>query len=187
MSYFIRSRKAHKMALFGTLLFSSGVVKLYRFCRKWGIDSQRSMFFGPAVNEAYKLESKIAIHPRIVIDSYVAEAVIENISQTKYEIVAKDPKYINLFGAHLMPNIPLMEEGVVEQDIDGKYIYNYLHFPENNIAMPNYYLSCEHFIKEIINYCYEQIDNNTQYKIIDKYFYLLRFCQTKLQNLQYEV
>lgn len=151
------------------------------------IDSQRSMFFGPAVNEAYKLESKIAIHPRIVIDSYVAEEVIENISQTKYEIVAKEPKYINLLGAHLMPNIPVMEDGIVEQDIDGKYIYNYLHFPENNIALPSYYLSCEDFIKEIINYCFEQINNNTQYKIIDKYFYLLRFCQTKLENLQYEV
>ena len=37
MSYFIRSRKAHKMALFGTLLFSSSVVKLYRICRKWGM------------------------------------------------------------------------------------------------------------------------------------------------------
>ena len=37
LSYFIRSRKAHKMALFGTLPFSSGVIKLYRFYRKWGM------------------------------------------------------------------------------------------------------------------------------------------------------
>ena len=151
------------------------------------IDQERSMFFGPAVNEAYKLESETAIHPRIVIDSYVAEEVIENILQTKYEIVVKDPQYINFLGAHLMPDIPIMEDGVVEQDIDGNYIFNYLHFPENNILMSNYYLSCEDFIKEIINYCYEQIDNNKHYRIIDKYFYLLRFCQSKLENLQYEV
>ncbi len=37
LSYFIRSRKAHKMALFETLLFSSGIVKLCRFCCKWGM------------------------------------------------------------------------------------------------------------------------------------------------------
>lgn len=32
------------------------------------------------MNKAYKMESEIAIHPRIVIDDYIAEAVLENIS-----------------------------------------------------------------------------------------------------------
>jgi len=153
------------------------------------VDSHRSMFFGNAVNQAYKLESKIAIHPRIVIDSCVADEVIENISQVKYKMVTKDPRYINFLGAHLMPKMPETGDGIVEQDIDEKYIYNYLHFPENNIILQNYYLSGEDFIREIMDYCYEQIEKSTQYKIIDKYLYLLRFCQAKLKNLQeqYEV
>lgn len=47
------------------------------------------MFFGDAVNKAYKMESEIAIHPRVVIDDYIAKAVLENISSVKCKIVAK--------------------------------------------------------------------------------------------------
>lgn len=147
------------------------------------IDSCRSMFFGDAVNRAYKLESEIAIHPRIVIDDYIAKAVLENISMVKYKMVLKDPRYVNLLGAGLMPMMPETGDGIVEQDLDGKYIFNYLHFPENNILTHAYYSSCEEFLQELIEYCFEQIDNNTHYKIIDKYYYLLRFSQTKLDNL----
>lgn len=147
------------------------------------IDQHRSMFFGHAVNNAYKLESETAIHPRIVIDSCVADKVIEYISQVKYKIAIKDSRYIDLLGTGLMPQMPETGDGIVEQDIDGKYIFNYLHFPENNIISQDYYLSCEDFIRELIDYCFEQIDKNTQYKIIDKYFYLLRFSQAKLGNL----
>lgn len=147
------------------------------------VDSCRSMFFGDAVNKAYKLESEIAIHPRIVIDDSIATAVLKNISLAKYKIVAQDPKYISFLGAGLMPQMPETGDGIVEQDVDGKYILNYLNFPENNILIQDYYSSCENFIKELIDYCSEQIDKNTQYKIIDKYYYLLRFSQVKLDNL----
>lgn len=147
------------------------------------VDPSKSMFFGDAVNKAYKMESEIAIHPRIVIDDYIAEAVLENISSVKYKIVAKNPEYISILGAGLVPKMPGTGEGIIEQDIDEKYIYNYLHFPENNIILQDYYLSGESFIKELIDFCFEQIDRNMNYKIIDKYFYLQRFAQNKLENL----
>lgn len=147
------------------------------------VDPSKSMFFGDAVNKAYKMESEIAIHPRIVIDDYIAEAVLENISSVKYKIVAKKPEYISILGAGLVPKMPGTGEGIIEQDIDEKYIYNYLHFPENNIILQDYYLSGESFIKELIDFCFEQIDRNMNYKIIDKYFYLQRFAQNKLENL----
>lgn len=153
------------------------------------VDSCRSMFFGDAVNRAYKLESEIAIHPRIVIDDSIATAVLENISLVKCRLLAQDPKYIHFLEAGLMPQMPETGDGIIEQDIDGKYIFNYLHFPENNILMQDYYSSCKKFIKEFIDYCSKQIEKNTQYKIIDKYYYLLRFSQAKLDNLlsQYEL
>lgn len=147
------------------------------------VDPSKSMFFGDAVNKAYKMESEIAIHPRIVIDDYIAEAVLENISSVKYKIVAKNPEYISILGAGLVPKMPGTGEGIIEQDIDEKYIYNYLHFPENNIILQDYYLSGESFIKELIDFCFDQIDRNMNYKIIDKYFYLQRFAQNKLENL----
>ena len=69
------------------------------------VDPSKSMFFGDAVNKAYKMESEIAIHPRIVIDDYIAEAVLENISSVKYKIVAKKPEYISILGAGLIKSI----------------------------------------------------------------------------------
>lgn len=147
------------------------------------VDSHRSMFFGNAVNQAYKLESKIAIHPRIVIDSCVANEVIENIEEVKYKMLASNPEYIPFVGMGIMPPMPETGDGIVEMDIDGEYIFNYLHFPENGMICPDIYLSAQDFIKELIQYCYEQIDKNKQYHIIDKYYYLLRFAQEKLDGL----
>jgi hypothetical protein len=147
------------------------------------VDSHRSMFFGNAVNQAYKLESKIAIHPRIVIDSCAANEVIENIEEVKYKMLATNPEYIPFVGMGIMPPMPETGDGIVEMDLDGEFIFNYLHFPENEMICPDIYLSGQDFIKELIQYCYEQIDKNRQYHIIDKYYYLLRFAQAKLDDL----
>lgn len=147
------------------------------------IDPHRNMFFGPAVNTAYKLESTIAVHPRIVIDNFVAETVIENILQVKYRMATQNPQYIPFVGMGLMPQMPETGDGIVEKDIDGRYTFNYLHLPENNIVSPNCYSSCQAFLEDLIQYCYEQIGKNEAYRIIDKYYYLLRFSQSKLDNL----
>lgn len=145
------------------------------------VDPYKSMFFGNAVNRAYKLESEVAVHPRIVVDDFIAKAVLENILSVKYNIATKKPEYIPYLGAGLLPKMPETGDGIIEQDVDGKYILNYLHFPENNIVLPDYYSSCEDFMRELIDYCFEQIDAITQYKVIDKYYYLQRFSQAKLE------
>jgi hypothetical protein len=147
------------------------------------VDSGKSMFFGEAVNRAYKLESEIAIHPRIVVDNYVAEAVLENIKCIKYQIAAKSPDCILYLGAGLIPKMPETGEGIIEKDMDGKYIFNYLHFPENNMLCFDYYLYCDEFIQDIVDFCSEQIEKLTEYKVIDKYYYLQRFSQAKLDSL----
>lgn len=119
------------------------------------VDSHRSMFFGNAVNQAYKLESKIAIHPRIVIDSCVANEVIENIEEVKYKMLATNPEYVPFVGMGIMPPMPETGDGIVEMDLDGEFIFNYLHFPENEMICPDIYLSGQDFIQELIQYCYE--------------------------------
>lgn len=145
------------------------------------IDPHKSMFFGPAVSKAYEIEAKKAIHPRIVIDSYVGDKIVENIEQVKCELAAKKSLHTELWGENWMS---LTGDGVVEKDVDGEYIFNYLHFPENNMIFRDYYLSGEDFIREIMKYCHEQIDQHQSYNIIDKYYYLLRFCQSKINNLE---
>ena len=77
-----------------------------------------NIFFGPAVSTAYKLESTIAVHPRIVIDNFVAETVIENILQVKHRMAAQNPQYIPLVGMGLMPQMPETGNEIVEKDID---------------------------------------------------------------------
>ncbi len=80
-------------------------------------DENRALLFGPAINRAYYLESKIAKYPRIVIDSFVAEQVssyinkfIDNapefmkdtIFQTNGEIIVLDSDeqyYLNYFNS----------------------------------------------------------------------------------------
>ncbi|MDL2300151.1 hypothetical protein LJC01_00710 [Clostridiaceae bacterium OttesenSCG-928-D20] len=147
------------------------------------VDPQRSMLFGNAVNRAYALESKVAVHPRIVIEDFIAETVNENIETVKDKMIAHDPRYAAYLAAGLMLRMPETGDGIVEQDIDGNYVLNYLHSPENNTIWPNYYLSCYDFLKELIEYCSEQIDLNKDYKVIDKYYYLRRFTEAKLESL----
>ncbi|MCH5212274.1 MAG: hypothetical protein J1G06_04600 [Oscillospiraceae bacterium] len=142
------------------------------------IDPHRNMFFGDAVNRAYKLESETAIHPRIVIEEFVATKVMNNISMVK-DTMRKQYMY---FGG-MMPKISETGDGIVEEDKDGEYIFNYLHSPENNISLTDCYIFGKVFIEELVDYCIEQINNNKQYKIIDKYYYLLRFSKDKLNNL----
>ena len=143
------------------------------------VDSERNMFFGPAVVEAYKLESKVAVHPRILIDSFVAEKIDESVQKAIDAFLQNSPQ------ANLLPIIgeSSFGRGVVEKDIDEKYILNYLHSPENNIVLQGCYSSSFDFLNEIIDYCQSQIETINDYRVIDKLYYLLRFTESKLSHL----
>lgn len=140
------------------------------------VDPSKCMFFGKAVNRAYQLESNVAIHPRIVVDNYVAEELLRNVSFQMNQAIEKN----NTGEISLSALIPLFGHGLVERDVDNKFIFNYLHMPQFNLLYNDCYSSGEEFIKEFINFCEEQIEENTEYKIIDKYFYALRFALDKL-------
>lgn len=98
MSYFIRSRKAHKMALFETLLFSSGFIKLYRFCRKWGMKWGRE-------KKSKKGDWKMEQTYRIGIDhgygKYFLSVVMEAVTMALAIIIC------NAFISARLPSLPL--------------------------------------------------------------------------------
>lgn len=142
------------------------------------MDSHRNMFFGEAVNKAYEFESKIAVHPRVVVDKFVAKIVGEHLQKVKLLILSEE--VVGLIGMGLVPELPETGDGIIEKDIDGEYIFNYLHLPENNIRYFSCYQDGEEFIKELISFCNEQIESLEDYKTIDKYFYLKRFAKAKL-------
>lgn len=158
----------------GKILFRGGVYYGDAY-----VDTERNMFFGPAVVEAYKLESKTAVHPRIIIDSFVAEKIDDSIQRSIDAFLQNSPQ------ADLLPIIgeSSFGRGVVEKDIDDKYILNYLHSPENNIVLQGCYSSSFDFLNEIIDYCQSQIETINDYRVIDKIYYLLRFASKKCHNL----
>lgn len=49
----------------------------------------------------------------------------------------------------------MIGEGIIERDIDEKYIYNYLYFLENNIIYLGIYNDFEEFMKDFKKYCYK--------------------------------
>ena len=154
------------------------------------LDAEMNMFFGPAINNAYKLESEQAIHPRIVIDKYVAEITIENIRNVKYHIINNQPEYFLAFpeqkailDSKILPKMPITGDGIVELDLDDKYIFNYLHPLEYNSSFPNITSSNENLLYDLLQFCNDQIKMNNKYRIIDKYFYLQRYIEQKFDRI----
>ncbi|MED9891317.1 hypothetical protein [Ruminococcus champanellensis] len=143
-------------------------------------DNDRSMFFGEAINRAYQLESKIAINPRIVIDDEVANTIIKFIEEQKHKL----PEYAYYCGMGLLLKCPELLEGIVEQDCDGKYIFNYLFWQENDEPFDAIGSSRDEFLLDLIDYCMQQFSSSNIMKVIDKYRYLLEFCRKKYDNLR---
>lgn len=143
-------------------------------------DNDRSMFFGNAINKAYQLESKIAVNPRIVIEDEVADVVIRFIEEQKYKL----PEYIRYCGMGLLLKCPEVLDGIVEQDCDGKYIYNYLFWQENDQPFDAIGSSPDDFLRDLAAYCMQQFSSQNKMTVIDKYRYLLDFCRKKLDNLK---
>ena len=56
-------------------------------------DNEKNIWFGPAMNPAYFLESKLAIFPRIIIDPEYAEKLFE-FNETKYRM-STEQKMVN--------------------------------------------------------------------------------------------
>lgn len=143
-------------------------------------DDDRSMFFGKAINRAYQLESTIAVHPRIVIDKEVADVILKYIADQKYNL----PEYAQYCGMGLFPKLPEILEGIVERDIDGEYIYNYLFWQENDEPFDSIGSSPDAFLEDLINYCTQQLSPANEMKVIDKYRYLLDFSRNKFDKLK---
>ena len=149
------------------------------------VDPSRSMFFGEAVNKAYILESDKAVHPRIVVDESVAQAFSHAVTMAKTNIdteieeVDMDESYIEEF-RHILEFST--GEGLIEKDIDGQYIYNYLHSPENNIIINDCYSNPWVFLNNLLQFSKEQIEKNDSMRVIDKYIYLRNYVEKKFDS-----
>ena len=138
------------------------------------VDSGRAMFFGEAVTRAYQMESSLAVHPRVLVDDVIADTLEKHFAELNNQLWTEEEK-VCCRVAGIQPLDPRTGYGIVERDIDGKYIYNYLHQPENGMCFDS-----GTFIRNIIDFCNDQIEHCNDYRVIDKYYYLKRFCKSKL-------
>lgn len=143
-------------------------------------ETTRSLLFGPAINSAYRLESKVAIYPRIVLDPFVAEQVI-------------------LFNKTLLDNAPCQEQrdmvssingDIVLKDNDENYYLNYLCSVKQGLD----FVKGEELISRLkqliaqeievqqnaINSCTEETKKEVHVKILDKYIWLSKYVESSM-------
>lgn len=125
-------------------------------------EENRSLIFGEGINEAYKLESKEAIYPRIVIhDSVACEVIKYNkslLDQCHNETIRQLTNMIN-------------GEIVLRDKKDGKYYLNYLvsikqghDYSKGNDILKR----IEELIKEEKKHCESEIDRLKKFNLVEE-------------------
>lgn len=139
-------------------------------------EEKRKLLFGPGVNAAYRLESKIAIYPRIVIEEIVAMAILEYWNKTVKEMDNPQSEMERVVYS-LVGNIRRKQGCIVKKDFDDIYMMHYLNSIENgieNIAFLN--KTNEEFIDACIGFCVEQMQQNkSNIYVVQKYGWLMRY------------
>ncbi len=77
--------------------------------------------FGPALVEAYTLESKAAMYPRVILESSVIDAGIEN--KSSHHTPNQEQEYV---------------QALLEQDSDGMYYIDYFFKAQSELDDPDY-------------------------------------------------
>ncbi len=142
-------------------------------------EKNRSLLFGPAVNEAYHLESKVAIYPRIALSDFVGKTIIENYNRTIIEMDnPKTKEDIMIYS--LLGNIKHLQGCIVKKDFDGIYIMHYLNSIEKKIGVSSFTrMSNEQFLNSCKALCLSQINANTEkHHITQKYTWLLEYIES---------
>lgn len=139
-------------------------------------EKDRTILFGPAVNEAYLLESKVAIYPRIALSNFVAEKIIENWNNTVLEM--DNPKTTEeIMTYYLLGNVKRIQGCIVKKDFDGIYMMHYLNSIEKRVGVASFTnMPNDQFIDNCKALCNSQINvNNGKHYITQKYTWLLEY------------
>ena len=139
-----------------------------------------NIVFGPAIAEAYELESKYAKNPRVLIQDNFARKILKlnNISNKN---LLRHKKFLVKKG---IPEYALLDNGeIIKQDIDDKkYYLNYL----NRFDTSNYRniildsngireLTIDNIVDIIIKKM-EKFYSENNFKVLGKYIWLYKYC-----------
>lgn len=132
-------------------------------------DKNENIVFGPAIAEAYELESKYAKNPRVLIKDNLAKKIL---------------KYHNDTKKNLFPEISYINGEIIKKDIidDKKYYFNYLNRFETGSEV-NILLESNEIIKlsiydiiDIIIKKMEKFYSENNFRVLGKYVWLYKYC-----------
>lgn len=125
-------------------------------------DKDENIVFGPAVVEAYKLESKCAKNPRVLIQEDTAIKILQWHNDNYNKLKSQE---------HIYQGISSINGEIIKIDSeDNKYHLNYL----NNIDCD------EEKLKEFILKQLEKAKNNNNIKVMKKYLWLSDYYKNEI-------
>ena len=139
-------------------------------------EENRNILFGPGINAAYQLESKVAQYPRIAVENFVAETIQEHWDRTVREMDnPQNDKEKNIY--RLFGNLKKVQGCIVKRDFDGICMMHYLNSIEINCSNASFInKSNEEFLQSCVEFCKQQIEENKEnLHITQKYDWLLSY------------
>lgn len=148
-------------------------------------DKKKNILFGPAINDAFKLESKISKTPRIVVSDEVAD-----VYNKYFESCVKNFDNDDSDDNKLMKRIaelegwgnPKEEQGriVIKDSYDDKYIFNYLNMVKKvyHIALPELNESTANFKEALLGRMEEKLQeaiDNDNCSAKEKYEWMIEY------------
>lgn len=143
-------------------------------------DKNENIVFGPAITEAYELESKYAKNPRVLIQDNFARKILK-LNDISNKNLLRHKKFLVKKG---IPEYILLDNGeIIKQDIaDKKYYLNYLNrFETNNYR--NIVLDSNEIreliidnIVDIIIKRMEKFYSENNFRVLGKYIWLYKYC-----------
>ena len=131
------------------------------------------MVFGPAMVEAYELESKKATYPRIILDNKIEE----DYSQWFDELLIEgNPEKLYNFTNEVDYTFQ-RKSGLLAEDEDGCYYVNYLEKIVKEMDEPENY---KEFITHAESLTHQYLKPNTETSVLKKYVWL----HEKLQKIK---
>lgn len=152
-------------------------------------EKDRSILFGPAVNKAYSLENNVAIYPRIVVDNFVAEELLNywnnEIPQLDDIEIKTDSKSYYISSAEFKD----IQGYNIKKDFDGMYMVHYLNSIETNVGNSAFIgKTNQEFVNSLIEFCDQQIiENSSNPHITQKYEWLLNYIYATVHNANWHL
>lgn len=125
-------------------------------------NKKENIVFGPAIVEAYELESKYAKNPRVLIQDNLAKKILKYHNKIKNKLKSKE---------NICPRISYINGEIIKQDLeDDKYYINYF----NNIECD------EEKLKRFILEQLEKANNEKNIKVMKKYLWLSKYYKNEI-------